>query len=258
MRTFKIWGLIICSIFTALILPAFISHRVSAKPETMKSSGNGFAVLELFTSEGCSSCPPADALLSRIQSEAAGKEIYVLAYHVDYWDRQGWKDVFSSADFSKRQMQYGQWLHVSQIYTPQLIVNGRAEFVGSNESIIRRTITEQLDAKESASLELKAHRDREALTVQYHTTNAARGSHLLIAILQKEAQNKVTGGENAGHTLSHVQIVRRLQDESLSSTGSGSSMVVLPKDFDPQHWEVLGLIQNNSTGEIEAVTRATL
>jgi len=74
--------------------------------------GKGFAVLELFTSEGCSSCPPADKVLAKIQRESEGKAVYLLAYHVDYWDRLGWKDAYSSAEFSNRQVQYGHWLNV--------------------------------------------------------------------------------------------------------------------------------------------------
>src|SRR5258708_28613562 len=74
--------------------------------ETMKNNGKGFAFLELFTSEGCSSCPPADELIAKINREMEGKPVYILAYHVDYWDRLGWKDVYSSAEFSDRQGQY--------------------------------------------------------------------------------------------------------------------------------------------------------
>src|SRR6476619_4430550 len=92
----------------------------------------GFAVVELFTSEGCSSCPPADNLLARIQKEDMDKQVYLLAYHVDYWDRQGWKDRFSDAAFTQHQQQYAEWLHLNSVYTPQMVVNGKEEFVGSN------------------------------------------------------------------------------------------------------------------------------
>jgi hypothetical protein len=83
------------------------------------SEKEGFAVVELFTSEGCSSCPPADALMAEAQKEAGGKKIYFLAYHVDYWDHQGWKDRFSSDKFTKRQEQYAVRMDSRLIYTPQ-------------------------------------------------------------------------------------------------------------------------------------------
>ena len=82
---------------------------------------NGFAVVELFTSEGCSSCPPADELLAKLQRESAEKNIYLLAYHVDYWDRLGWKDQFSSNEYTKRQQKYLDWLNLYVMYTPQSV-----------------------------------------------------------------------------------------------------------------------------------------
>ena len=184
--------------------------------------------------------------------------MYFLAYHVDYWDRLGWKDIFSSADFSDRQKQYGRWLNVSPIYTPQVIVNGKAQYIGSEGSSIRHAITTQLAANPGATLLLRAHQDGGGLIVQYQVTHIVKGSHLLIALIQKSAQSKVTRGENAGHTLSHVQIVRRLQSEPLSITGNGSNVVALPKDFNAEHWEVVGLIQDQNNGEILAVAKLEL
>src|SRR5450432_4613405 len=89
--------------------PIITLNRMQTNKAIEEWDGKGFAVLELFTSEGCSSCPPADELLAKIQKETEGKAVYFLAYHVDYWDRLGWKDVYGSADFSNRQVQYGHW-----------------------------------------------------------------------------------------------------------------------------------------------------
>jgi hypothetical protein len=216
----------------------------------------GFAVLELFTSEGCSSCPPADELFARIAQQSQGKPVYLLAYHVDYWDRQGWKDTYSSAEFSNRQLQYQQWLNGSTIYTPQVIVNGQSAFVGSQESAIQDEIRKQLAAAPAATLQLQARQDHQRLVVQY--TSSVKGHRLLIAILQKSAQSIVKRGENAGHTLSHVQIVRKLQHEALNASGAGSSVVRLPDGFDAAHWEVLGLVQDQQTGKILAAAKAEI
>ncbi|MDB5130181.1 thioredoxin family protein [Mucilaginibacter sp.] len=257
MKTIKSLGLSAC-FMTILGLAACGQNNGSTKKDTAKISGKGFAVLELFTSEGCSSCPPADELLAKIQKEAQGKDIYLLAYHVDYWDRLGWKDVFSNAEYSKRQEQYGRWFNLSQIYTPQLIVNGKAEFVGSNEAAIRNAISDQLSTKANVNLVLHAQPDGGGLKVHYQASNIVKGSNLLIAVVQKNAQSKVERGENAGNTLSHVQIVRKVQNEPLSATGEGSSIVELPKGFDTQNWEVLGLIQDQSNGEILGAAKADL
>jgi hypothetical protein len=259
MNSVKISWLTICVIVAVLSLTAFIGlKKMPAKKDIMKTDGKGFAVLELFTSEGCSSCPPADDLMAKIQNEAKGQAIYILAYHVDYWDRQGWKDMYSSSDFSNRQVQYGHWLNVSQIYTPQVIVNGKFEFVGSDESDIRKAISGQLKTNPGATLVIKAREDGEGLIIQYQATQALKSSRLLIAIIEKAAQSKVLRGENAGHTLSHVQIVHKLLNESLSVTGNGGSSVLLPNDFNSKDWEVLGLIQDQGNGEILAVAKADL
>src|SRR5215831_17181987 len=110
-----------------------------------------FAVVELFTSEGCSSCPPADALLADLKSYANGtdKNIYVLSFHVDYWNRLGWRDPFSDAAYSARQTQYDQHFG-SSVYTPQMIVNGKQQFVGSEKKTASEAIAAAL--KDSAIL----------------------------------------------------------------------------------------------------------
>jgi len=257
MNTIKMTGLA-CSLISGLFfLSACGQEKKPIENNIVKGDGKGFAVLELFTSEGCSSCPPADKLLAKIQQETKGKAIYILAYHVDYWNRLGWKDTFSNADYSKRQKQYGNWLN-AQIYTPQLVVNGKSEFVGSDEQAIRGAIASQLAVHPAATLDLHAVQQGDALKVHYQTTNAVKDSYLLIAIIQKNAQSNVEHGENAGHTLSHVQIVRELKTEPLNESGSGSTEVVLPKGFNTEGWEVIGLLQDPGNGEIAGVAKADL
>src|SRR5258706_10393726 len=104
-----------------------------SKPAVPTTQPTGIAVIELFTSEGCSSCPPADALLAEILRDARGKNlaIYPLAFHVDYWDHLGWRDPYSDPAYSARQRGYSRTFHRDSIYTPQMIINGVSEFVGS-------------------------------------------------------------------------------------------------------------------------------
>lgn len=241
---------------TILSLTACGQNEKTAKNDIEKTDGKGFAVLELFTSEGCSSCPPADELLARIQKEVKDKPVYLLAYHVDYWDKQGWKDIFSNADYSKRQVQYGSWLNNPQIYTPQAIINGKSEFVGSEESQIRLAILKQLATNTGILLTLQAHQSEKGLQVNYQATGAPKESMIAIAIVQKSAQSKVARGENAGRELSHVQIVRKLQSSALSTAGSGIITVTLPKDFNAQDFEILALIQDKNNGGILGAAKA--
>ena len=258
MDAFKNLSIIIC-IIAFLTFAAFVANDLikTNKKTVPKSEKKGFAVLELFTSEGCSSCPAADELMAKIQQEERGKPVYLLVYHVDYWDRQGWKDRFSNADYSRRQMEYGHILN-AQIYTPQLILNGGAEFVGSDEEAIRDAIAGVLDSNQMVSLTFEAHQDKDRLEVHYQTSTIIKGNNLLLALVQKSAQTNVVGGENAGRSLSHVQIVRKLQTESLNESGNGDVTVDLPKGFDSRSWEVLGLIQDKGTGAIKAAAKVIL
>ena len=137
MKPIKIFSLFAFLVIAAISATAFISLGSIKK---YNGDNKGFAVVELFTSEGCSSCPPADELVARIEKESKDKPVYILAYHVDYWNRLGWKDQFSSADFSKRQNEYANYLHLESVYTPQIVVNGKKEFVGSEEGTLRNVI----------------------------------------------------------------------------------------------------------------------
>src|SRR5713226_4713153 len=119
----------------AILMVAVISICMAVMAKTTDAGlPRKAVVVELFTSEGCSSCPPADELLSRLrqQTSAQGVEVIPLGFHVDYWNFQGWRDRFSSADYSKRQEQYAQKLHLEGPYTPQMVVDGGTQFVGND------------------------------------------------------------------------------------------------------------------------------
>lgn len=246
---------IITSLFLSLgiSISAMASNANTNAPATDDAATKGFAVVELFTSEGCSSCPPADKLLAKIQEENAGKPVYILAFHVDYWNHQGWRDVFSEREFTKRQYQYADWLKLETVYTPQAVVNGKHELIGSQEETLRRALNTELSAAASAQLNAEAQIEAGKLKLTYQATNAARGSVLQVALVQKVAHTMVKRGENAGRLLPHVQIVRRIQ--SFPAAASGNVTVNLPEGFNPTEWEVITFLQNTQTGAIIAANR---
>lgn len=252
MRSFKIFIALACLGLVALATEAFIT----IKNEKPVPPGKGFAVVELFTSEGCSSCPPADALVARIQKESADKPVYILAFHVDYWNRLGWKDVFSSHAYSERQNQYAKWLNLSSVYTPQAIVNGRSELVGSEEANLRNAINAGLEKNAKTELSLNNVKvEGDEAIIQYKADGAPNNSDLLIALIEKNATTKVQRGENGGRTLSHVQIVTQLKSTLLKNS-KGTENIALPHGFDPQKWELIGFVQNTSNGEITGAAKA--
>jgi hypothetical protein len=249
MKTTKILMLAAVLALTSIASSAFISFNKAKKINT--SNNQHFAVVELFTSEGCSSCPPADEAIAKLQNDNADKPVYILAFHVDYWDRLGWKDMFSSADYSKRQKEYADYLKTSSPYTPQVVVNGQKEFVGSEVGTLHSAVKDALQKDEVAGLILSdVKADQKKATIHYQAEGNGYNSTLLLALIQKTAVIHVKSGENGGRTLSHVQIVQKLQSVALSNNKSGIENIKLPSGFNAQSWEVIGLIQNTQTGQI--------
>ena len=258
MKAIKIFILAGC-----LAAAGLISWVIAANhpKNTDKNSiaAKGFAVVELFTSEGCSSCPPADELVEKIQKESNNLPVYILAFHVDYWNRLGWKDVFSSAAYSKRQSQYAQWMNLQSVYTPQIVVNGKKEFIGSEEGTLRNAIKSGLQKASSAALTLSDVKfDADKVNLHYNIEGATNNTSLLLALIQKSATTNVKGGENGGRTLGHVQIVRNLQTVALGGKDSGTAQIAIPSALNNQDLEVISFLQNNNNGQILAAAKTGL
>jgi len=179
----------------------------SASKHHSNKSFQSLAILELFTSEGCSSCPPADRLLPQLASTDVN--VIPLSFHVDYWDRYGWKDPFSNASFTDRQRDYAKKFKLESIYTPQLVINGEYELVGSNKSLAETDIRKSL--KESAPLQLtvdNVRKENDNLSVSCHLKGDFQNCDLVVAVVQKHAEVNVKAGENNGTKLSHTNVVR--------------------------------------------------
>lgn len=239
-----------------LLLALAFSIAAFGQSTTNKNTKKGFAVLELFTSEGCSSCPPADDLMGKIQNEYKDKPVYVLSYHVDYWDDLGWKDIFSNADFTKRQYEYGRWLKKEPIYTPQVIINGKADYIGSQEKLLRGGITKALSKPALVNFDISAQKLKSGVVVNYKVLGNSNSTRLMVALVQKSAKSTVKRGENEGKLLSHYQIVRNLIFQKLAVDEKGSLNVYFPKNFDSRNAEMIGFIQDNNTGAILGAARS--
>jgi len=162
-------------------------------------------LVELFTSEGCSSCPPADAVLARLHREqpVPGVQLIVLSEHVDYWNSLGWKDPFSAALFSDRQGQYS-----GHIYTPQAVVDGRADVLGSDERAIVRAVT-AAGREPHGTLRLTA--TPSGVRIAVTGLSGHSDAEVMVAVVEDGLVSKVERGENAGRTLAHTAVVRALQ-----------------------------------------------
>jgi hypothetical protein len=213
-------------------------------------------LLELFTSEGCSSCPPADRLLASLDRQPVeNAELIVLSEHVDYWNHLGWSDPFSSALFSARQQEYADRLHVASVYTPQLVIDGRLETVGSDEPEVLKAIAKSV-AEPKLAVSVRAERSGNgATTAHVEAEGNGRNAELYIAIAEDHAQTHVLRGENSGRMLSHVAVVRSLtRVGKWEGTGLRSRNVPLPdkagSSANSSEIRVIAILQDPKTGKI--------
>ena len=176
-----------------------------------------FALVELFTSEGCSSCPPADQLLAKIAADAAhaGEPIATLSFHVTYWNHLGWTDRFSSEAFTRRQTAYARRLELPSLYTPQMVVDGEQQFVGSNAGEALSAIRAALARTRATEITLDAHPDSSGVSATCRVSGAPDGAVLWIAWADTKDASAPDAGENEGVHLVHANVVRALEQVPL-------------------------------------------
>jgi hypothetical protein len=248
----------------ALGLLALTACRSGSSPvpearadDTPNRTGPGVAVVELFTSEGCSSCPPADAVLADLAT-SGDRSVYALAFHVDYWDDLGWADRFASPAYAARQRSYARALGVRGVYTPQMVVDGTEGLTGSDRGRATAAIARALQRPAAATLALKVRPTGEkALTVDYEAKGAPTGSALNVALVERDASSAVRAGENAGKTLRHVNVVRAFVTMPLTSS-TGSVPVPYPAGLRSEDIEAIAYVQRtDGSMAIVGAARAT-
>ncbi|MEM9373740.1 MAG: DUF1223 domain-containing protein [Planctomycetota bacterium] len=215
---------------------------------------SGFAVVELFTSEGCSSCPPAERLAGELIDAYSDQPVYVVVYHVDYWDRLGWPDRFASEAHSDRQRAYAAAWGDRRIYTPQMVVNGSraASFVGSDRARAHRSIDRAVGAGSETTVEVSADEIKPGDSMKVRAKFDARpGSEheRLIAtfvVVEDDLSTDVRRGENAGRRLDHAGVVRAARTVPISSGVGRSVDLAIPADVDPDHARVIVYVQRGS------------
>lgn len=209
-------------------------------------------VVELFTSEGCSSCPPADAALLELSRQPTqnGAPLILLGEHVDYWNYIGWTDRFSSKQFSERQSDYARAFHLGSVYTPQMVIDGQVQFVGNDAPEVRRKIDEAARDAKPAQVSLAwAGKGRLQITVQ---SQAAMRGKVLLAVTEDGLSTAVGSGENGGHTLHHAAVVRQLRDVGKLDNGKFAKTVSVdaPSGWNVSQLKVAVLVQDAASEKI--------
>ena len=218
------------SLIAAVILVLAAKPFVNARQAGMASSSSANAqpvVLELFTSEGCSSCPPADALLKQLDEagQMNGIEVIAIEEHVDYWDHQGWADPFSSHSWTERQERYAQAFGRDGAYTPQLVINGRGELVGSNQNKVQQKIIEAAKIPAAvlrlSTTNMSSNSAEFSVAIESAPPEAA-SAELWLAVTERGLSSNVLRGENGGRNLSHAPVLRSLTRVRAQRPGSSA------------------------------------
>ena len=247
--------LVFCTTAFALTVGAFmVAAAENAMPRVP-------VLLELFTSEGCSSCPPADRLLETLDrtQSVAGADLIVLSEHVDYWDRLGWRDPFSSASNTSRQQDYTNKYNLDGVYTPQLVVDGRYGLVGSDGREVSSAIHKAIREQKIPIAISKVSRDGNQVTAHIdlpsgRNLKSARGV-LYVAIADNRAESHVARGENSGRSLTHVAVTRVLKQVATIDLGSATAKdVTLPLQPGPSGSRLVAFVQDPRSGHVLAVT----
>ncbi|HET8926083.1 MAG TPA: DUF1223 domain-containing protein [Candidatus Acidoferrum sp.] len=259
--------------FPILILAAIsvlavfsLGHLRAVSTQTVSVNDDGSRVpvlIELFTSEGCSSCPPADSLLERLDRSqpARGAELIVLSEHVDYWDDIGWKDPYSSHEYSERQSAYAGRFGLGSIYTPQMVVDGHIEFVSSDERRAAQAIANATKV-EKTLVTISSIRLSDEKTISLHLETGPLASSIegnsaevWIATADDSDESHVSRGENAGRTLRHVAVLRNLvRVGTVTSTDKFSRDVsVRLNNPDSRNIKLVAIVQELMAGRVWGV-----
>lgn len=220
-------------------------------------------IVELFTSEGCSSCPPADALLSEYtkSSPVPGVEVIALGEHVDYWNHGGWADPFSAAKFTARQNDYSNAFHLDSVYTPQIIVDGKAQLVGSDGEAARAAITRAARLPKAQVTLSETAPGRLSVSVGRLPASAPGDpADVFLAVTEDNLSSSVGGGENAGRHLFHSAVVRELVPIGTATGGTftASPTVTLPSGWRRGHLHAVVFAQERISRRIVGASEISL
>jgi hypothetical protein len=249
--------LLVCSIALLSITASMLMHGL--KPAHAADARTPVLV-ELFTSEGCSSCPPADRFLEKLDRQPVpGVEIIVLSEHVDYWNHIGWKDPYSSHLYSERQRIYARRFGLDSVYTPQMVVDGATEFVGSNSTLADKAFAKALSTPKVAvrmSLALLGTAKTLRARVEIDALPASlrqREVEVYVAVAINHSESHVSGGENGGRTLAHVAVLRDLVKIGTLNRDEGfvkETELTLESGLDAHNLRVIAFVQEPKQGRI--------
>ncbi len=243
------------TIFSISLIALMSMH--SAKEDVLKTLNEDktLVLIELFTSEGCSSCPPADKLLSQY---AAKNHVIALSFHVHYWDRLGWSDPYSDQKYTDRQRDYSQALNIRRIFTPQMIVDGTHSFVGSDKEEAERFIGKSENKTKEVEITItNITIDGNFCRFKYHLNETNKSTMVNFALTEDGLNQQVLRGENRGKLLKHNNVVRAFKAVS-SPKKSDEVLLRIPEDANKCKMQVVVYTQKVKTMEVTGASAKKL
>ncbi|MEM6377294.1 MAG: DUF1223 domain-containing protein [Bacteroidota bacterium] len=243
------------TLFLPILFLSYFGNTSNVEP--IQPAQESPVLVELFTSQGCSSCPPADRVVADLVKDPT-INIVALSFHVDYWNRLGWKDPYSQAAFSQRQYKYAEKLTNSRrVYTPQIVINGQSGHVGSRRQEVQANI--QKAAQDKTPIDFKLDIDQikgQILELNVDAVGVPNGYDLVVCLVDAKVRNEVPRGENRGRDLAHVQVVRSLEKVNASQTKSLElDLSVLDH---PKSGKVVTFLQHQGSWKILGVQETSL
>lgn len=215
--------------FIFFLITLFYINPENTKDETYPP----FVVFQLFTSQGCSSCPPADYLLEQVKKNTSNSNVIVMSYHVDYWNRLGWKDPFSKKIYTELQYEYAHKFNSSSVYTPQLVVNGNEHFTGSNKSKLKRSLRKYTSENASNAIILsKIQKKDRILNIDYKIKGDLSNKAISFALVLEEKTTFVKRGENSNREIKNSNIVINQVSLPIQGKANGSTSLNIPETFE--------------------------
>ena len=238
----------------ALSIPSFFKTPVP-QPAMAHASAIGAkpVLVELFTSEGCSSCPPADKVLRGLDSEqpVAGVQVVALGFHVDYWNRLGWKDPFSDKAYTRRQHEYATRFGNESVYTPQAVVDGAAEMVGSEQAKLKEAIRKAAEAPHVLVSLSQGESGETRVMVEDPSGILKHEAQVWVAVTEAGLTTQVKRGENGGLTLEHAPVVRHLESiGTLASGAKGGTLSYKPTEARAKGERLVAFVQETFSGRV--------
>ena len=246
-------------IICLLVFAGIFSTEATA--QTANQAKKSIVLLELYTSEGCPTCPPADANLAFLEREQpfAETEIITLALHVDYWNSVGWKDAYSSPVFSRRQQIYTQALKVKQSYTPQMIVDGKIEFTGSNMAKAQKAI---LDAVKTVKANIEITRIADKFNVKISDIPAHADATVFLAVTENNVASNRKGALKSGADGGQSSVVRQLSSLGMLSAAQTvlefETALQMSSDWNRENLKIVVFVQENASRKILGAARTSL